>query len=249
MSNAAYKIGQLAALTGVSVRTLHHYDDVDLVKPSGRSDAGYRLYSARDLERLQQVLFFRNLGFGLEHIARIVRDPKFDRRAALVEHRKKLVDQRAQACALLELVDRTLHAIDEGETMEPKEMFEGFDEEVKSRWGKTTQWAESQRRTKSYTKDDWTRIKAEGVAITKAFADAMKAGVAAIDPLAMDLAERHRLHIDRWFYACTSQIHVGLGEMYVADERFAQNYENYGVGLAAFIREAIAANANRTDER
>ncbi len=241
-----FKIGQLASIAGVSVRTLHHYDDIGLVRPSARSDAGYRLYTERDLERLQQVLFFRAIGFALEDIARALADPKFDRRDALVTHRKKLVEQAEQTKALLDLVDRTLLAIEKGETMDPKEMFLGFEEEAKARWGKTDAYAESARRTKSYTKEDWSRIQADADAISIALADLMKAGVPAADARAMDLAERHRMHIDRWFYACTSQIHVGLGEMYVADERFAQNYEKHHAGLAAYFRDAIVANAART---
>lgn len=240
-----FKIGELAALAGVSVRTLHHYDDIGLVVPSARSEAGYRLYTERDLERLQQVLFYRAIGFALEDIARALADPTFDRRAALASHRKKLEEQAERTRGLLDLVDRTLRSIEKGETMDPKEMFTGFDEEAKARWGKTDAYAESMRRTKSYTRADWSRIQADADAITIALAELMKSGVPATDARAMDLAERHRMHIDRWFYACTCRIHVGLGEMYVADERFARNYEKHHDGLAAYFRDAIAANATR----
>jgi DNA-binding transcriptional MerR regulator len=239
------KVGQLAALTGVSVRTLHHYDEIDLVKPSARSDAGYRLYTDRDLERLQQVLFYRALGFALEHVARIVSDPKFDRTKALHEHRARLVEDAKKTKAMLDLVDKTLASIEKGQTMEPKDMFTGFEEEAKARWGKTDAYAESARRTKTYGKDDWARISKDAEEISRALAEVMRAGIAPSDARAMDLAERHREHIDRWFYACTSEIHVGLGEMYVADERFAANYEKIEKGLAAFFRDAIAANASR----
>ncbi len=239
-----FKIGHLSALAKVSVRTLHHYDEIDLVKPSGRSAAGYRLYDTRDLERLQQVLFFRELGFGLEHIARILRDPKFDRKKALFEHRAALIEKQKNTVAMLALVDKTISTIEKGETMEPKEMFSGFENEAKERWGHTDEYAESARRTRKYGKEDWLRIASEVEEISIALAKLMNEDVAATDARAMDLAERHRIHIDRWFYACSSQIHVGLGEMYVGDVRFAANYEKHAAGLAQYFRDAIIANAH-----
>lgn len=241
-----YKIGEVAALTGVSVRTLHHYDDIGLLRPSGRSHAGYRLYAPADLERLQSVLFFRDLGFGLEAIGRIVKDPHFDRRAALVAHRAQLVQELQKTRALLDLVDRTLLSIEKGRTMESNEMFTGFEKEAEARWGHNQAYAESVRRTKTYGKEEWAAIRAEADAITRDFAGAMKDGAAPTDVRAMDIAEHHRLHIDRWFYACTPRMHRGLGEMYVYDERFAQNYEKVASGLAAYIRDAVVANAART---
>ncbi len=241
-----YKIGEVAALTGVSVRTLHHYDEIGLLRPSGRSHTGYRLYAAADFERLQSVLFFRDLGFSLEAIARIVSDPHFDRRAALVSHRGQLVQELEKTRALLDLVDRTLLSIEKGQTMEPNEMFTGFEKEAEARWGRTEAYAESARRTKTYGKEEWAAIRVEADAITRDFADAMNGGATSTGARAMDIAERHRLHIDRWFYACTPRIHQSLGEMYVYDERFAQNYEKVAGGLAAYIRDAIVANAART---
>ena len=135
--------------------------------------------------------------------------------------------------------------------MDEKEMFEMFgefdptayEEEVCKKWGKTEAYAESARRTAKYTKADWATIRAEADAITQAFAAHMAEALAPGDPKAMDVAERHRLHIDRSFYPCPHAQHVHLGEMYVADERFAANYEKVRPGLAAFVRDAIAANA------
>jgi DNA-binding transcriptional MerR regulator len=247
---ATYKIGAVAALTHVSVRTLHHYDDLGLVTPSARTASGYRVYDARDLERLQRVLFLRELGFGLEPIARMLANPKLDWAAALREQRARLAAEAAQRAALLDLIDRTLLHIERGEPMNPNEMFDGFDpkkheEEAQAKWGKTASYAESQRRTKGYTKDDWAKVKAEALVITEAFAALKAEGVQPTDARAMDVAERHRLHIDRWFYACSRQMHAQLGEMYVADERFAANYEKHAAGLAQFVRDAVQANAAR----
>ncbi len=247
-----YPIGHVARAARVSVRALHHYDEIGLVKPSARSAKGYRLYTPADLERLQQALFYRELGFPLEEILRILADPAFDRRGALVAQRARLAERAERAAALVALVDRTIARLETGETMTPEEMFDGFDpskyeEEARARWGATESYAESARRTSRYTKEDWTRIRAESDSITRAFAEQMKQGTPPSAAPAMDVAERHRLHIDRWFYPCSPRMHVALGEMYVGDPRFAANYDKVRPGLAVYVRDAIRANAARSE--
>ncbi|MEP7126389.1 MAG: MerR family transcriptional regulator [Byssovorax sp.] len=248
----AYTVGDLASLARVSVRTLHHYDEVGLLRPSGRSGAGYRRYTAGDLQRLQQVLFFRELGFKLDEIARILADPGFDRRQTLLAQRALLAERAERARALVDLVDRTLKALEDDDTMKPDEMFEGFDpakyeDEAKAWWGTTEAYAESKRRTSRYTKDDWKRMAAESKATVEELAQAMDDGVAPTEAHAMDLAEQHRLHLERWFYPCAVAMHVKLGEMYVADPRFAAVYDQRREGLAEFLRAAILANAARVN--
>jgi hypothetical protein len=135
--------------------------------------------------------------------------------------------------------------------MEPKSMFEGFDPsayeaEAKSRWGNTEAYRESARRTRGYSKQQWAEIRAESDAITAKFASALSDGATPNSARAMDVAAEHRRHIDRWFYPCSIEAHVGLGEMYVADDRFAANYEKHRVGLAQFVCDAIRANAGRS---
>jgi DNA-binding transcriptional MerR regulator len=245
-----HTVGDVSKRTGISIRTLHHYDEIGLVKPSSRTEAGYRLYTQKDVERLQQVLFYRALGVPLEEIARLLADPDFDRRAALMTQRELLVQRADQARALVTLIDRTIAALDRGETMTQEDLFDGFqpsqyEDEARQRWGDTPEYKESIRRTKSYTKDDWKAIRAEAGGIVDAFAAAFDAGTAPDDPRAMDVAESHRQHISGWFYPCSVEIHVALGEMYVADPRFAANYEPVRTGLAAYIRDAIRANAAR----
>lgn len=245
-----YTVGDLASLARVSVRTLHHYDEIGLLRPSGRSGAGYRLYTAGDLQRLQQVLFFRELGVRLDEIARILADPGFDRRQTLIAQRALLAERAERARALVDLVDRTLKALEDDDTMKPEEMFEGFDpakyeDEATAKWGQTEAFAESKRRTSRYTKDDWAKLKAEADANVEALARAMDEGVAPTEARAMDLAEQHRLHLERWFYPCPTTFHVELGEMYVADPRFTANYDRIREGLAAYLRDAIQANAAR----
>jgi len=245
-----YTVSQVAKLAGLSVRALHHYDEIGLLVPSARTEAGYRLYGDQDLERLQQILFFRELAFPLEEIARILDDPGFDRRAALLMQRGLLEERATHARALIAAVDRALEALEGGTPLKSEEMFEAFDssqyeEEVRERWGDTEAYRESAKRTKRYTKEDWAAIRAEQEGITRAFAGQMEAGTPADAEAAMEVAERHRMHIDGRFYPCPRSMHRALGEMYVEDSRFRQNYERVRPGLAEYVLDAIRANAAR----
>jgi DNA-binding transcriptional MerR regulator len=249
----AHTVGDVARMAGVTVRTLHHYDDIGLLEPSGRSDAGYRLYEREDLERLQELLFYRELGLGLEEIRRIVTDEGYDRTEALREHRELLVGRRERISALIGAVETALEARVRGITMNAEDMLEVFgdfdqsqyEDEVRERWGDTDAYKESARRTSRYTKDDWVQIKAEGGANIERFAELHRAGAEPTGSEAMDAAEEHRAQISRWFYDCGYDIHRGLAEMYVADPRFTKVYEDVEPGLARFISEAIIANADR----
>jgi DNA-binding transcriptional MerR regulator len=248
-----HTVGAVAKLARTSVRTLHHYDEIGLLRPSGRSRSSYRLYTGQDLERLQQILFFRELGFSLEDIGRILKDPSFDRREALVAQRALLVEKGERLRAMVTLIDETLDGMERGAAMKPEEMFEVFgdfdakahEEEVARRWGKTEAYAESARRTKRYTKEDWTAIRDEMNAIHAAFAEAMASGAKPTDVTVMDVAERARRHIDARFYPCSPAMHVALGQMYVSDPRFTESYERIRPGLAQFVCDAIRANAER----
>jgi MerR family transcriptional regulator, thiopeptide resistance regulator len=246
-------VSQVARLAGVSVRTLHHYDEIGLLRPSGRSEAGYRLYESVDLQRLQQVLFFKELGFPLEEITRIVGDPGFDLRAALLMQRQLLTERADRVHALLRAVDAALESLEKGTTMTKEEMFEVFgdfdpskyEDEAQQRWGNTDAYKESARRTARYTKQDWVKIKAEGEEIQQALAAHLDAGRAPTEPAVMEVAERHRSYISRWFYPCSHEIHRGLGELYVNDPRFTANIDRLRPGLAQFTRDAFRANAER----
>jgi len=248
-----YTVNDVATAAKVSVRTLHHYDAVGLLPPSSRSEAGYRLYDDVDLERLQQILFFKELGFSLGEIRRIMLDPAFDRRAALHAQRALLAEKADRTHAMLEAIDIALDAMEKGVTMDKDDMFQVFgdfdpadyEDEVKERWGDTDAYKESARRTKSYTKADWQRYKDEAEANGLAIAALMDAGVPPTDPRAMDAVEEHRLLIDKWFYPCSHEMHRGLGEMYVADPRFTKNYEKIHPGMAQYVSDAIRANAER----
>jgi DNA-binding transcriptional MerR regulator len=253
-SNATrYTVSQVARLAHVTVRTLHHYDGIGLLVPSQRSGKGYRIYDESDLQRLHQILIFRELGFSLEGIRQILDAPAFERGEALRAQRELLKESLEKTEAVIQAVDAALEAMEGGKPMDSKKMFEGFEEfdhaqyeeEAKERWGKTDAYKESMRRTKQYTKDDWARIKAESEAVEARLAELLLAGKEPDDPEVMDAADTHRLHMDRWFYPVSHAMHIGLGRMYISDPRFTAHYEERAEGLAAFVAAAIEANAKR----
>lgn len=249
-------VGRLAELAGVTVRTLHHYDEIGLVCPSARTAAGYRAYSAADVERLRQVLLYRRLGFGLREVAELIGDPDTDAVAHLRRQRALLLEQRDHVDDMVAAIDKELEARAMGINLTPEEQLEVFGtdkaggewaDEAEQRWGGTGPYEESRRRTATYTKGDWTRIKAETDENIAAFAALLRAGAAADGPDAMDQAERHRQHISRYFYDCGYAMHRGLAGMYLADERFTANYDSVEPGLAQYVHDAIHANAARHD--
>ncbi|ADB73058.1 MerR family transcriptional regulator [Geodermatophilus obscurus] len=246
-------VGQVAALAGVTVRTLHHYDRIGLLSPSGRTAAGYRRYAPSDLDRLHQVLVYRELGFPLEEVATLLDDPTADPAEHLRRQHRLLLDRMERTRAMVAAVEKEMEARQMGISLTPEERFELFGDwlpeeyeaEAEERWGDTEAWAQSQRRTRSYTKEDWVRIKAEGDDVERRFAEAMRSGVPAHSEQAMDVAEEHRQLISRNFYDCPPEVHAGLGRMYVEDERFTAHYEQVAPGLAQYVSTAVQANAAR----
>jgi MerR family transcriptional regulator, thiopeptide resistance regulator len=250
-----YSVGRVAALAGVTIRTLHHYDEVGLLSPSGRSAAGYRIYEASDLERLQRILFYRELGFTLKEISTIVDDPQTDAVGHLRRQRGLLTERIERLSAMVDAIDYEMEAMTMDIPLTPEERLEVFGEfrpedyaeEAEQRWGGTEAYRQSQRRVASYEKEDWQQLKAEEEEVRARLATALAAGLAPDSEEAMAAAEAHRQHISRWFYECTYDIHRGLADMYVSDERFRSNYDATAPGLARYIREAAHANARRTD--
>ncbi|MFW6198410.1 MAG: MerR family transcriptional regulator [Acidobacteriota bacterium] len=250
MARRTYRVGQVADLAGVTVRTLHHYDEIGLLVPSGRSRAGYRLYTRDDIERLQQIRFHRELGMPLEEIRRVLDARDFDARAALREHRRRLTERKREAERLIATIDRMLEAPEGDDTMSAQELFDGFRHEehaaeAEERWGDTPSWEEARRRTASYGPEDWTIIKTEAEEIVRELAACREDGEAPDSEAAMELAEQHRRHIDRWYYPCSPEMHAGLAEMYVNDPRFAGYFDRHGEGLSGYVSAAIRANAGR----
>jgi DNA-binding transcriptional MerR regulator len=246
----AYTVKAVADLAGISVRTLHHYDEIGLLKPEQVSASGYRLYTETDLERLQQVLFFKELGFGLQEIRSIIDSPGFDRRRALLEHKQLLLERRERIGRLIQSVDRTLEAMERGATMAEKDLFDGFDqsqyeEEARQRWGHTEAYRESTRRAKSYTKADWDAIKQESEQINQGLAALV--GRDPADPEVQEWIRRHHQQINDRFYTCSTEIYRGLADMYVQDERFTATYEKIRPGMAQFMRAAMHVYCDRLE--
>lgn len=247
-----YQVSEVARISGVTVRALHHYDEIGLLSPRERTEAGYRVYDDDDLLRLQQILLGRELGLALEEIRRSLDDPTFDHRRTLLAQRRVLEARARRADEMLRAVDAAIALLDErqGGTMDVKQIFDGFDPaqyeaEVQERWGDTDAYRESAKRAKRYGPNEWRQIRDERAAIYADAVAAMQAGVAADAPAAMDVAERDRASIGRWFYPCSPAMHANLADMWEADPRFAENIDKHGAGLTPFLAAAARANARR----
>lgn len=261
-TRAPLTVGQVAAEYGVTVRTLHHYDEIGLLRPSQRAANGYRLYDGADLERLQHVVVYRRLGFPLEDVAALLDADDATTVAHLRRQRAAVMGRLGELEGLVRAIDNAIDNAVEARMSdnggygisrdEQKELFgtsydDPYAQEAQERWGDTPQWAQSQERAKKYTREDWDRIKAEGDAVMVAFAAAKRSGEPATSQAAMDAADEHHAQIERWFYDCPWALHRGLGDMFVADPRFAKTYEDVEPGLSAYVRDAIHANADRRE--
>ncbi|MBV6757805.1 MULTISPECIES: MerR family transcriptional regulator [Rhodococcus] len=248
-----HTVGVVARLVGVSVRTLHHYDEIGLVTPSDRTPGGYRSYSDADVERLHRVLTYRELGFPLEEIAALLDDPDVDALAHLRRQHALLSERIDRLHEMAAAVEKMMEAKSMGIQLTPEEQNEIFGDnwpgeeyaaEAEERWGDTDAWKQSQQRTAKMSKDDWKRIKAEGDAVEAALAQAMTDGVEPGSDRANALAEQHRAGIER-FYDCDHAMQVNLAEMYLADDRFRRHYDDVAPGLAQYVRDVIVANAEK----
>lgn len=237
------KINEAAKLTGVTVRTLHYYDEIGLLKPSGVSETGYREYDMRDLEILQQIMFYRELDFPLSEIKELLKTPGYDKQQALKNQKELLLKKREHLDGLISLVNKTLKgeahmSFKEFDMSEIETFKRVYAKEVKTRWGHTDAYAQSAERTKEYGVKEWNAINSESSDILRQFGESR-----ALSPDSQEarlLVERWRSHISAHFYECTSEILAGLGDMYVSDERFRENIDKYGTGTAEFMANAIA---------
>ena len=252
-----YAIGDVATIAHVSVRTLHHYDEIGLLRPSTRTSAGHRRYVAADLQRLRQILFYRELEFRLDQIAELLADSDASTGDHLRRQHRMLRDRIDRDTGLLRAIEKELEARRMGLSLTPEEQFEVFGTdkvggewatEARERWGETDAFKESQRRTAGYTKQDWVRLKEESDEGLRRFRDAMQAGEPATGDSGRALAEAHRQFINQWFHDCDHAMHRSLAAMYIADERFRATYETVAPGLAQYVHDAIIANAERADQ-
>ncbi|MEV0824835.1 MerR family transcriptional regulator [Nonomuraea rubra] len=249
----SFSVGQVARLAGITVRTLHHYDEIGLLTPGERTHSGYRRYTDDDLTRLQQILLYRELGFPLDEIAVILDQPAEDELTHLRRQHELLTRKATRLHEVIAAVERAITARTTGITLTPEERFEIFgdfrpedhDAEAERRWGHTDAYAQSRRRVASYTKADWLQQKAEATSVTDDLVAAYKAGLPADGAPAMDIAERHRGLIHRWFFDCPHDLHRCLGDLYVDDPRFTATFDDIVPGLATYFRDTIHANARR----
>ncbi|WP_164670791.1 MerR family transcriptional regulator [Virgibacillus doumboii] len=242
------KVKEVADLVGISVRTLHHYDEIGLLTPEETTESGYRIYSDHDLEALQQILFFKELGFPLKKIKEIINSPAFDREEALEMHRNMLLEKRHRLDQMIATVDKTIQHTKGEIEMSNKEKFEGFDfshnpyeQEARERWGDKAV-DESNAKINNMSKGE-----------KKAFEDEFNAiyrDLAAIRHESPD-SDVAQEGINEWYNFLNRmgnyslEAFKGLGQMYVDDERFTKNIDQFGEGLAVFMRDAMAVYADR----
>ena len=249
-ADIARTVGEVSTLLGVSVRALHHWDETGLVRPSQRSDAGYRLYSETDIMRIQQVLVYRQTGMSLADIKMVLDEPETDAMTHLHRQRELVQGQISHLQQMLNSIDMVMDIQQSGARISVAEMAEiwGTDwdpvyiEEAHAQWGDTEDWAESYRRKARMSRADWERAHEETVALETALAEAMRSGVKPGSPEANALARWHRKDFNRWFEVSTSK-QVLIARGYVADERYARYYDKRAPGLAAWLKDVIDASA------
>ncbi len=247
-SDDQWSMTEIVRVTGTTSRVLRHYDRIGLLPPSHTGPGGLRYYDQRGLLRLQRILVLRELGLGLSAIADTLADGA-DPVAALRTHLADLATERRRLARQISSVQHTITALERGEQLVADQVFDGFDhtqyrDEVEQRWG-TKAYADSDRWWRSLSDTDKQEFTQEQLAVAQAYGVASAQGLDVTDERVQAIAERHF----RWVAAGwggtspSAEAFVGLGEMYVADPRFAANYEVDGRNYAAYVRDAMAAYA------
>ncbi len=248
-----YTVGQLARLAGVSVRTLHHYGALGLLPASDRSPSGYRLYDADDARRLTRILFYRDLGFGLDHVADLLAGDTDTMTHLRTQHRL-LTERLDRVRAMVTAIEREMEAHMSGTRLTVEQQLEifgeawdpAYQEEAESRWGGTDAWAQGQERMAGFTPDVWREVKAETDTLNADLAAAFRAGVEPGSSRAGELAERHRASLQR-FYDADHAMQQRVVEFTTSDPRFVRTYDELAPGLADWLREVVAAHAAARD--
>ena len=241
-------IKEFANFTGVSVRTLHYYDEIGLLKPAIVDEqSGYRFYDENSLERMQEILFYRELDFSLKSICSILSSPDYDKEKAITEQKRLLLLKKKR----LEKIIAALENHQKGESLmkafdntEFETTRKKYEEEAKEKWGTTAAYVEYSDKTKGYSKETYHAL-AEGLDhIMAKFAQCMNSGAKSDSSEAQKLVKELQNYITDSYYTCTGKILSGLGKMYVADERFRQNIDKHAEGTAEFISHAITIYCN-----
>lgn len=252
----SYTVQKLATIAGISVRALHHYDHVGLLKPSRVESNGYRYYEANELLKLQQILFFRELDFSLADIKRILSSPSFDMRAALRDQRKLIELKKNRLSRLVKTIDKTIKKINKEIIMDDKELYgnfskeemEKYTEEARQKWGTTTAFKQSQERVRNMGKDGLKKVLEASDKLTAEIAEAMTSGLDPKSEQAQKLIAQHYAGL-RAFYEPNLEIYRGLANTYIADERFKAHYENVAKGLAEFMHDTMIVYCNEQENK
>jgi DNA-binding transcriptional MerR regulator len=237
-----YTVKQLSQLSGVSVRTLHHYDTIGLLKPAQRTEARYRLYGRDELLRLQQILFYRELGFSLEKIAEVLDDPGFILLDSLLEQRRRIQLNAVHIQQLLITINKTIQSLENKSTMlTDEELYEGFPKgkdyrnEAAGKWGNDVVTA-SEDKLRKLSKPALQALLAQGAEISKALGASMHLEHSTTE--VQELIAQHHRHICN-FWDATEEGYRGLAELYISDERFSAYYNNIQPGLASFLHKSM----------
>jgi DNA-binding transcriptional MerR regulator len=249
----AYTVNKLAQLSGVSVRTLHFYDEIGLLKPAYYGDNNYRYYEEEQLLMLQQILFFREIGFPLNEIQRILSSNDFDKIEALTSHKTILENKLDRAQTLIKTIDKTISHLRGKVKMNDIEMYDGFDankqqgyekylidsgtltqEEIDASWGNAKNWK----------KENWEQFQQEGDEINKALVVAIHSNIKFSSAEVQSLIRKHHAWV-KHFWTPTRKSYIGLGQMYLAHADFRDFYNAYHPKLAEYLVEAMKVFAER----
>ncbi len=234
------QIKEFAEFTGVSVRTLHYYDEIGLLKPCYVDEhTGYRFYDKNSLLRMQEILFYRELDFPLKNIGEILSSENYDKEKALSEQKKLLILKKERLDRLISAIDDAVKGEDVMNAFDNSE-FENYKAEAQARWGNTDAYKEYADKTNNYSKNNWQSMTDGLNGILAEFAVCMKNGDTPNSSETQSLVKKLQNHITETCYTCTKEILAGLGQMYVYDERFKNNIDKNGDGTAEFISTAIA---------
>ncbi|MCC3358113.1 MerR family transcriptional regulator [Bacillus sp. REN16] len=253
-----YTVQKLAKLAGVSTRTLRYYDEIEILKPARINSSGYRIYGQDEVNRLQQILFYRELGVNLTDIKQIMTNPAFDESKALEEHREQLLDKRKQIDQLIANVEKTIAQKEGRITMSDQEKFEGFkkkalDEnekkygkEIREKYGEETV-KQSNQKFMNLSKEDHEAVTRLSEELMETLRDAMLTGDPAGE-LGQKAAETHKKWLMFFWPSYSKEAHAGLAQMYVDDERFTAYYDKEQPGTAEFLRDAIHVYTGQKSE-
>ncbi|MBC2316315.1 MerR family transcriptional regulator [Listeria booriae] len=244
-----YTVQKLAKIAGVSTRTLRYYDEIEILKPARINSSGYRIYGQNEVDRLQQILFYREMNVGLDKIKAILEQPDFDETEALKTHRAQLLDKRKQLDELIRNVEKSIAHSERRITMTDQEKFEGFKQkmideneekygtEIREKYG-DDKINKSNAKLKGMSEAEMERVNRLAETILVELAEAFETGDPAGDK-AQEVAAMHKEWLSTYWDTYSKEAHAGLAQMYVDDERFTAYYDKDQPGLAAFLRDAI----------